>query len=96
MYINMHISDSSFCICKAFLALAKVSRDKLPVFPAVEDVPSVLDFPGTSRDLVIVTPLFSCMVEIEDRSERREWLGAKEFSGKLPDALVSDSTAVPY
>ena len=67
----MHISDCSFCICKTFLALAKVSRDKPPVFPVVEDVPSKLDFPGTSRDLVIVTPLFSCVVEIEDRLEGR-------------------------
>lgn len=46
--IFFNFSDSSFCICKAFLAFAKASRERLLLFPAVEDVPSVLDFPGTS------------------------------------------------
>ena len=65
----MKISDSSFFSCKAFLALAKASRLKLLLLAADEfAVPSVLDFPVTSSDLIL-TPPFSLVVVIEDTFE---------------------------
>lgn len=89
--IFFSFSANSFCICKAFLALAKASRDRLPLLPATEVVvPSVLDFPVTSSDLIILTPSFSWVVVIEDTLVGRGKLEAAEAIG-TSDATASGS-----
>ena len=68
----LSFSDSSFFSCKAFFALAKASRDRLLFLPAAEvALPSVLDFPVTSSDLIL-TPSFSLLVVIEYTFEDTE------------------------
>lgn len=92
--IFFNFSVSCFCICKALLAFAKASRDRLPLFPETEiDAPSVLDFPGTPSDLIILTPSFSLVVVKDTLDGMESLLKVKTFVTSSNGLCFSRDTA---